>query len=114
MKSLLSRLWKDEAGFVVSTELVLVATMLVMAMVVGLESIRDAVTTEMADTASAIAQIDESYSYSAVTGHASSVAGSGFVDLVDFCNDVSSDTTAANAGTACVVIVDNTNDNTGG
>ncbi|MEX0585641.1 MAG: hypothetical protein WD176_03290, partial [Pirellulales bacterium] len=100
-------LWNDEAGFVISTELVLVATLLVSAMVVGLESVRDAVITELADTATAIAQINQSYSFSGVTGHASSVAGSQFTDLPDFCNDVTSDVAdPTNAGTACVAIVD--------
>jgi Flp pilus assembly pilin Flp len=109
------RLWRDEAGFVISVELVLVATMLVMAMVVGLESVRDAVLTELADTATAIAQINQSYSYSGVTGHASSVSGSAFADATDFCDDTSSSTTTQNdAGTACVAIVDNAAANTGG
>ena len=34
--SLLHRIWMDEAGFVVSTELVLIATILVIGLVVGL------------------------------------------------------------------------------
>lgn len=100
------QLWNDEAGFVISTELVLVATLLVMAMVVGLESVRDAVLTELADTATAIAQINQSYSVSGVLGHASSVAGSIFIDTADFCNDTDSDVVdPTNAGTACVAIV---------
>jgi hypothetical protein len=114
---ILCRLWNDEAGFVISTELVLVATLLVMAMVVGLESVRDAVITELADTATAIAQINQSYSFSGVTGHASSVSGSAFIDTSDFCNDVVSDggsTIGGDSGTACVVVINNLVANTGG
>ena len=69
--NLLKRLWCDEGGFVISTELVLVATLLIMALVVGLEAVRNAVLTELADTATAIAQANQSYSFSGVTGHAS-------------------------------------------
>ena len=99
-------LWNDEAGFVISTELVLVATLLVIAMIVGLESVRDAVLTELADVATAIAQINQSYSFSGVTGHASSVAGSVFIDAPDFCDDIlSSVGDPTDAGTACVAIV---------
>ena len=37
------KLWKDEAGFIVSAELVLVATMLVIGMIVGLTVVRNQV-----------------------------------------------------------------------
>jgi Flp pilus assembly pilin Flp len=68
-------LWRDEQGFVVSTELVLVATLLVLAMVVGLQSVRDAVLAELADVAFAIGSLNQSYSFAGVTGHASSNFG---------------------------------------
>ena len=101
------RLWNDEAGFVISTELVLVATLLVMGMIIGLEAVRTAVITELADVATAIAQLNQSYSFSGVTGHASSVAGSVFTDAPDFCDDtLSLDFLGAEAGTACVEVVD--------
>jgi len=80
------RLWKDEAGAVISAEIVLVATILVIGMVVGLKSVRDSVVTELADIAQAIANIDQSYSYSGILGHAAQTTGSYFHDQADFCD----------------------------
>jgi hypothetical protein len=99
MKKMFLSLWNDEAGFIVSAELILVATLLVIGMIVGLQTVRDAVITELADTATAIGQINQSYSYGGATGHASSVAGSSFTDLADFCDSTSSST--ASSGTGC-------------
>lgn len=83
---MLKALLNDEAGFVVSTELVLVATILVIGLIVGQTTLRDNVVTELADTADAISAIDQSYSWSNVTGHSSSTSGSFFADAVDFCD----------------------------
>lgn len=82
---LVQRLWNDEAGFIVSAELVLIATVLVIGMLVGLVTIRDQVVQELADVADAFSEIDQSYSYSGVTGHASSTAGTIFNDTHDYC-----------------------------
>ena len=83
---MLKKLWNDEAGAVVSAEIMLVATILVIGMIVGLKSVRDAVLTELADVGQAISQVDQSYSYSGVDGHAAATTGSMFQDLVDFCD----------------------------
>ena len=80
-----TKLMKDEAGFVVSSELVLIATVLVLGLIVGLTSLRNSVTAELADLAASIGNISQDYSYSAITGHSSSVAGSVFMDNNDFC-----------------------------
>ena len=83
---MLKKLWNDEAGAVVSAEIMLVATILVIGMIVGLKSVRDAVLTELADVGQAISQVDQSYSYSGVDGHAAATTGSMFQDVVDFCD----------------------------
>lgn len=80
------RLGNDETGFVVSTELVLIATVLVIGMLVGLVSVRDQVVQELADIAAAVSDIDQSYDYTGHTGHTSHVAGSDFKDRTDFCD----------------------------
>jgi len=97
---MMKQLWNDEAGFVVSTELALVATILVIGMVVGLTSVRDQVVQELADIAGMLSQLNQSYSFSAITGHHSSTAGSYGVDLVDSC-DVSCGDASGN-GAVCV------------
>ena len=96
---MLKSLWKDECGAIVSTELVLVITILGIGMIVGLATLRNAVVTELADTAEAIGSVDQSYTYSGITGHESATAGSAFADAADFCEDGA----AANAGN-CVVV----------
>jgi len=85
---MLHQLWKDEAGFVVSTELVLIATILVIGMVVGLATVRNAVVQELGDVALAVGSINQSYMYTGVAGRAdsSATAGSQFIDRTDFCD----------------------------
>ena len=101
---MLNALLNDEAGFVVSTELVLVATILVIGMIVGQTTLRDQVVTELADVADAVSAIDQGYAFSEVTGHASSTAGTFFDDAADFCD--ADDTGAQGLGVAgtCVLI----------
>ena len=82
---LLSQLWNDENGFIVSSELILIATILVIALVVGLQTVRDAVLQELGDVGAAIGSISQDYSYGGATGHASSINGSDYVDAEDFC-----------------------------
>jgi Flp pilus assembly pilin Flp len=97
----LHQLWADEAGFVVSTELVLVATILVIGMVVGLATVRDAVVQELADVGAAIGSINQSYVYSEVSGHSAATAGSEYQDQTDFC-DTGDD--VADVAPQCVII----------
>lgn len=78
-------LLRDDRGFVVSAELVLVATIVVIGLITGLVTVRDQVIQELADVADAISEINQSYSWSGVTAHAASTAGSVFQDLNDFC-----------------------------
>lgn len=82
----LHRLWADEAGFVVSTELVLVATVLVIGLIVGLTELRNQVVQELGDVAMAIGNINQSYYYDGVAkDNVGETAGSMFHDFEDFC-----------------------------
>ena len=87
------KLFNDEVGFVVSAELVLVMTIAVLAMVVGLTSVKDAITNELNDVADAFGTIDQSYNYrglqaSSDTGkkYHATAAGAGFNDRADDCD----------------------------
>lgn len=102
MRQLLSRLWSDDAGFVVSTELVLVATLLVVGVTIGQVTLRDTVIAELADTSDMINNINQSYSYSSVTGHSSSVAGSSMNDVQDFCETGTDGAQTGSGSGACV------------
>jgi hypothetical protein len=99
------QLWRDDLGFVVSAELVLIGTILVIGMIVGLATVRDQVVQELGDFALAIGQVNQSYSFSGITGHTSSVSGSEFADTVDFCDDATAQGTGA---PACITFVDAT------
>jgi hypothetical protein len=99
MKALV-RLWNDEAGFVVSSELVLIATILVIGMVVGLTTLRDQVVQELADVAGAISDVNQTYCYTGVVGHTSHTAGSDFSDKADYCDGAGQE--SAGTGSNCV------------
>jgi Flp pilus assembly pilin Flp len=84
---MLKKFLADEAGFVVSSELVLIATMLVLGLLVGLNTLRNSITSELDDVADAIGNISQDYSYAGITGHSASVSGTVFDDLQDFCEE---------------------------
>lgn len=86
MMTVMGRLWADDAGVILSAELVLVATILVLGMLVGLVTIRDSVVQELGDIAQAFGTIGQDYSFSAVSGHTSSTAGMTNNDVNDVCD----------------------------
>ena len=83
---MLKKLFQDESGFVISTELVLIATILVIGLIVGQATIRDQLISELADVADAVSALDQGFAYSEITGHAASTAGTIFDDTADFCD----------------------------
>lgn len=84
---MLHTLWKDEAGVVISAELVLVLTIAVLAMVVGLHAVAKSVTMELNDVANAVGTLDQSFVYLGLfkVRHAA-VPGTAFVDRGDACD----------------------------
>jgi hypothetical protein len=100
---MLLRLWKEETGAIVSAEIMLVATILVIGVVVGLKSVRDSVVTELADVAQALANVNQSCSYSATAGHHAFTAGAAFTDMADFC-DSAATCTDDSGNSKCVTI----------
>jgi hypothetical protein len=86
MKNNLIRLWNEETGAIVSAEIMLVATILVLGVIVGLKSVRDSVVTELADVAQAVANVSQSYHFSGVDGHCAKSGGGCYEDKQDFCD----------------------------
>jgi Flp pilus assembly pilin Flp len=86
MTLLASQLLHDEAGFIVSAELVLISTILVIGMIVGLSEVANAVNQELEDVASAFGAINQTYCFSGFTGHKAWETGSNFKDFADFCD----------------------------
>ena len=86
MKALLARLYRDENGFVVSAELVLVSTIAVLSMVVGLSELASAVNQELEDVAGAFGSINQTYRYSGLDGCMGRWEGSYHEDTFDDCD----------------------------
>lgn len=63
MLRLAKTLWHDQAGFIVSAELVLISTVGVIGLVAGLTCLRDAVNSELKDVSCAIRSLDQTYCY---------------------------------------------------
>jgi len=94
MTHLLSRLHHDEAGFIVSAELVIIATILIIGLVVGLAEVANGVTSELEDVGAAVGALNQSYVVAGAVGHKAAKLGSRFDDQPDFCdgeNDISCD-----------------------
>ena len=89
---MVSQLLRDEGGFIVSAELVLVATLLVIGMLVGLSEVQHAVVSELNDVADAIGSVNQSFCVSGFSKkdfchvHAKTF-GSAFFDSMDDCDN---------------------------
>ena len=66
------RLWNEDTGFVISAELVLIATIVVLALVVGLSVVRTAITAELVDVANAFGSANQSFHVHGKDGFGSS------------------------------------------
>jgi len=90
---MLRKFLQDESGAVISAELVLVLTILVIGVIVGLSEVAVAVNTELNDISNAIGALDQSYFFTQFIGTdnqglktKSNVAGSRFNDAHDDCD----------------------------
>ncbi len=90
---MLQRVWRDQRGFVASTDLILLATIVGLGMIVGLVALRNQVVQEFGDVATAIGKLNQSYTYAGDNdadsdGEADEegcfVAGSTYTDQPDF------------------------------
>lgn len=76
--NILSRLLRDERGYVLSAETVLIGTVGVLGATVGLGAMAESVNDELIDVAMAFRSLDQSYRVEARSGCGSWVAGSQF------------------------------------
>lgn len=100
-QSLVRNLWHDQAGFVLTAELILISTLLVLGLIVGMTSVQSAVVGELEDVGSAIGSLNQSYQYQGFVSRRSVrgagwcggvkayTAGSGFYDMQDDCDGTS-------------------------
>lgn len=91
MSRLWDRLWRDEAGVIISAELVLILTIVVIGVLVGLVQLRSAIVTELHDIGVAFSHLNQSFAFTGFRGNAkwwgwkqtSWTAGSSFFDIYD-------------------------------
>ena len=86
MNAAVARLIADESGFIVSAELILIATIGVLAMVVGLSEVALNVNNELEDVASAFGAMNQSFKANGMSGHGGKNSGSRNRDHSDFCD----------------------------
>jgi Flp pilus assembly pilin Flp len=86
MNAIFTRLMNDEAGFIISAELVLVASIAVLAMIVGLSEVAQNVSHELEDVGSSFGSINQTFHVNGLCGHGAHIGGSCFTDQTDFCD----------------------------
>ena len=87
MKNVFLALVREDDGFVVSAELVLVSTICVISLVVGLTEVSSGVNQELEDVGSAIGSLNQAYSFNGLRGCKARFNGSYFSDGQDDCDD---------------------------
>ena len=89
----MKNLWNDESGVILSAEIVLVGTILVLGMIVGLVELQCTVVAELSDLSSAFGNMDQTFKTSGfqstkgVGGDLKSrTKGAGYNDVADTCD----------------------------
>jgi hypothetical protein len=87
---MLMKLFRDEQGVIISAELCLVLTIVVIGIIVGLSEVAVAVNTELNDISHAIGSLDQSFGFTGFhafdSKRKSFVAGATFKDRRDDCD----------------------------
>lgn len=83
---LMNQLFNDEAGFIVSAELILVSTIAVLALVVGLSEVSFGINQELEDLGAAFGSLNQSFHVSGLRGVKGNMSGTCFQDRQDFCD----------------------------
>lgn len=71
MKALMTNLLNDEAGFIVSAEIVMIATLGILALTVGLSEVSSNINKELQDVGRAFGSMNQSYSSWGQNGNSS-------------------------------------------
>lgn len=87
------QLWADQSGVVLSTEVVLLGTVLGAGTLVGMAQLRDTVIGEMSDLSQVLSDLNQSYSLSGLESCSARTAGSRSGDFAE--EDDAADPTSA-------------------
>ena len=96
--NLYTQLMYDDAGFVVSSELILISTIAVLSMLVGLSEVSNGINQELEDVGSAFASVNQGYHLKGFSGCKAVTYASKFRDHADYC-DSEDDITCNGIGT---------------
>ncbi len=80
MSQLFGKLWHDDQGALIASEFLFMFSMLVIGTISGLVAMRQALLSEMVETANSVMALDQSYSYSGQSNGAASTGGSSASD----------------------------------
>jgi hypothetical protein len=80
MRHLLNNLWNDDCGALIAAEFLFVATILVIGIIVGLVSVRNAVVHELVELGNAFLALSQGYSIAGLSGCCSLTDGSQAID----------------------------------
>lgn len=94
---------KKQAGFIVTIELLLLATILVIGLIVGMTDLRDAVLAELSDLSESIGALNQSYEVLGVENQAATAATAGSTwndaqDNTDFATPIDTVATTGDSG----------------
>ena len=81
---MIQKLTSDQRGTVLSLELVLLAVVVLIGLMTGMTSVRDAIVSEVSDLAGSVQDANQSFSVFGISGTSSSVSGMDFEDSLDF------------------------------
>ena len=97
------KMWNDDCGStLVTSEILFIFAILVLGLISGLVALRQAVLSELIETAQALMALNQSYSFSGQSNCESSTAGSSASDTTNTISDVSvAASTAAISQTPC-------------
>jgi len=109
----MKKLWMDEGGALLSVELILLMVILVIGLICGMQSLRTAIVTKLADVAGAVCAIDPTFGYSGTSYVAAgTMATDAYTNGAEYIGAVNA--TDVSAAIAIDVLLVNTNTTGGG
>ena len=83
MRSLLSRIWSDDRGVILATELMFILMLVVIGVITGLVALRQAIISESVEAAQGIMALNQSYAFTGQSFCGASTAGSSASDTTN-------------------------------
>src|SRR5262249_43171643 len=87
--TMLRKLWNDDCGALIATEWIFLMTILILGIITGLVALRQALISELTESAQAILSLDQSFAFSGQSNCESSTAGSSASDTANTIGNIS-------------------------